>query len=334
MDELATVQILRAQNALNMARESIGATSTASKAKAFSEIARITAGCRNAHEVPGFLRHSQNELVQKAGAHTQLSDVWADPEGQAMAQGFIASVDEPDLLSAIAKFSRVIPHGASRVLIASGATGDLVTEGFPKLVRHLDLSVGTHDGMSKCIAAVVVSQELLRATGEAGQSLFEQELSKAVIRACNPAVTASLVDSATTSVSAGSDPLASLRAGIRAAGPSTGFVIAAPAGDVAWLATHEANRGGMGVRGGAFVPGIELVAMDDLNAMVIIPASRLAVFTGPVVMHPAGHADVNMADSPDAPSEVVGLWQTSSAGLLVERSWRIDGDASGIVIVQ
>lgn len=332
-DPLTFAALCQAEKHLSNARQYAGGMDHRAQAKSFVELARIIAGAKSADEVPGFLRHSKNELVAKAAAHTTLNEIWADPEAQLLAASFIGSVAEPDLLSAIGKYARVVSPGFGRALIATGATGDTKAEGAPRVVKNLDLNVGLHDGMHQSSATIVVSQELLRATGEAGRSMFEQELVKALIRACNDAVIASLTDTSTITATAGADPLASLRAGIRAAGASSGYVIAMDAGDCGWLATHEANRGGMGVRGGTFVPGVEVVAIDDLSAMYVLPASRLAVFTGGIEMHPAGHASVNMADSPTSPSQLVSLWQANCVGLMVSRFWRLDGDDNGIVTV-
>jgi len=328
MDPLSYAAICRAENALVMARQYMGATDYHAQAKEFTELAKCIARARSEENAMNFL-HAQ----QKAVAHVTLDSVWQDGDIQEMAQSFIASTAEPDLLTAIAKYGRPIPRFAGRVLVASGATGDSTAEVFPTLIKNMDFNVGANTDFVKSLAAVVVSQELLSVGGDAGQKLFEGELAKAVVRACNAAVVASLIDSNTTAAAAGVDPLASLRAGIRAAGASNGYVIAAPAGDVAWLATHEANRGGMGVRGGTFAPGVEVVALEDATTMTVIPASKLALIDGGVEMRPTDAASVNMADSPTSPSQLVSLWQTNCVGLLVARYWRIDGDTSGIVVV-
>lgn len=328
MDPLTYAALCQAEKHLQNARQYAGATDYRAKAKEFTELAKCIARARSEENAMNFL-HAQ----QKAVGHVTLDSIWLDNDIQQMAKSFIASTAEPDLLIAIAKYGRPIPRFAGRVLIASGATGDSTAEGFPTLIKNLDLNVGVNTDFVKSLAAVVVSQELLSVGGDAGQKLFEGELAKAVIRAANSAVIASLTDSNTISASAGTDPLASLRAGIRAAGASDGYVVSMPAGDVAWLATHEANRGGMGVRGGTFVPGVEVVALDDATQTVVIPASKLAFIDGGIELRPTDAASVNMADSPTSPSQLVSLWQTNCVGLLVARYWRLDGDTSGIVVV-
>lgn len=327
-DPLSFAAICRAENALVMARQYMGATDYHAQAKEFTELAKCIARARSEENAMNFL-HAQ----QKAVAHMTLDEVFADQDFQQMAKSFIASTGEPDILTAIAKYARAIPKFAGRVLVASGATGSSAAEGFPTLIKNLDMTVGANTDFLKSLAAAIFASELLTAAGDAGQKLFEAEVMKAVIRACNAAVIASLTDSNTIAAAAGTDPLASLRAGIRAAGASDGYVVGVPAGDCAWLSTCNENKGGAGVRGGTFSTGIELVALDDATTMTVIPASKLALIDGGVEMRPTDAASVNMADSPTSPSQLVSLWQTNCVGLLVARYWRIDGDTSGVVVV-
>lgn len=327
-DPLSYAAICRAENALVMARQYMGATDYHAQAKEFTELAKCIARARSEENAMNFL-HAQ----QKAVAHMTLDEVFADQDFQQKVQSYIASTGEPDILTVIARYGRPIPRFSGRVLIATGATGDSTAEGFPTLIKNLDLNVGVNTDFVKSLAAVVVSQELLSVGGDAGQKLFEAELTRAVIRAANSAVIASLTDSNTITASAGANPLASLRAGIAAAGPSDAYVVAMPAQDVAELSTYAENRGGMGVRGGTFVPGVEVVALDDATQTVVIPASKLAFIDGGLELRPTDAASVNMADSPTSPSQLVSLWQTNCVGLLVARYWRLDGDTSGIVVV-
>lgn len=328
MDPLSYAALCRAENALATARQHMGATDQHAKAKEFAELARCIARASNPNTAMSNLH-----AVHKAASHVTLDDVWQDGDIQQMAQSFIASVGEPDLLQAIGKYARTFTKFYGKALIATGANGDAVAEGFPKLIKTLDFYVGNDLALTKSTGAVVLSQELLAATGEAGRAMFEGELVKAVIRAANATAVASLIDSNTTQVSAGSDPLASLRAGIRAAGASDGYVASMPAADVAWLATTIENKGGMGVRGGTFVPGIEVVALDDATQTVVIPASRLAFIDGGLELRPSSHATVSMSADPEADDEQVSLWQSNLQGILVERRWRLAGDTSGVVVV-
>lgn len=332
-DPLTFAAICQAEKHLSNARLYAGGNDHTQMAKAFVEISRTLAGARDENAAIAHLAASKSELVAKTAAHLTLDSVWSSPEAQLMAASYIASVGESDILTAISKFSGTIPP-VGHVLVAGGATGTSPADGAITAIKRLDLNVGLFDDMKKSAALIVVSQELLRATGEAGRAMFEAELIKALIRACNSAVINSLIDTSTVQAAAGADPLASLRAGLQAAGPSDGYVVALSAADCAWLATHEANKGGSGVRGGTFAPGVELVAIDDLATMYVLPASRFATFAGRVELHPANAASVNMADSPTSPSQLVSLWQTNCAGLMVTRYWRVDGDADALVMVQ
>ena len=186
---------------------------------------------------------------------------------------------------------------------------------------------------TKSVATVVLSRELLAIGGDAVRKLFETELAAAVTRCANEAILDVLTDSSATFVSGTGDPLQNLRTALRAAPASDSFVVAMPSGQVADLATRVENRGGMSVRGGTFAPGIEVVAIADLNDMVCIPASRCALWLGGVEMRSAEHATVDLRDTPTDPATPTSLWQTGSVGLLIERQWHI-AQVDGVVIVE
>jgi hypothetical protein len=284
------------------------------------------------------LRHLQshaNSLIAKAAASTIVpGDLWHDADAQALAAAFVASIAEQSLVDAIAKFARPIPANVGHhVLLATGWSAGGVDEGAPKVVRQQGLTDGDTLPL-KAAAIVVLSSELAQAASDAGRTLFERELRAAVIRGGNSAVIDFLVDSGTTSIAGSGDALAKVRAGLAAAGPSDGYVVAASAGVVADLATRVENRGGMGIRGGTFVPGLEVIAHDDLTGIVVIPASRLAIADYGLRVAPSGHASVDMRDSPTAPAQLTSLFQTNSVALLGERLFRIGGDTTGVVVVE
>lgn len=218
------------------------------------------------------------------------------------------------------------------VMIASDSVGNMVLQGAPKPVIDLSLNLGDVDPL-KAVAIVVMSNELARATGEEGARLFERELREATTRAMNAAVLTAFVDSGSSVVAAGADPLASMRAGLLAAGPSTGYVVAMPHGEAAWLATTAENRG-MGPRGGEFAPGIHVVAVNDMVGMRVFPASRFALYDGGLRVAASEVATIDMRDSPESPATPTSLFQTNSSALICERLWHVVGDTSGVVTVE
>lgn len=305
----------------------------AARAKAFVDLGYAFLRARDADEG---LRNAQNhksEAVRKAAANTIVpGDVWNAADAQALAAAFVASIAEQSLIDSIAKYARPIPTNVGDVLVASGWAAGGIDEAAPKVVRQQGLS-GDATPSLKAAAIIVQTAELARATGDAGRALFERELRAAVVRGGNDAVLGYLVTSGTTSITGTGDALAKLRAGMAAAGPSDGFVVAASAGVVADLATRTENRGGMGIRGGTFVPGVDVVAHDDLDNIIVIPASRLAIADYGLRLAPSGEASVDMADSPTSPSQLVSLFQANCRALLGERMFRIGGDTSGVVVV-
>lgn len=329
MEPIQAAFIHRARSALDTA---MGTTAMpGAHAKAFIEAARAIGAGGEGRERAS-MAGSTNHLVEKAVAANTHEAIWTGDDARALASAYIASIAELSLLDQIAKYARVLPATQRRVMLASGFTADVVAEAAPKVVRSLVLSVDP-EAAKKIAAIVVTTKELLMATDAESQALFAAELERAVLRGMNQAAIDVLVDSGTLTIGATGDPLADLRAGLRAAGPSNGYVVAMPSGDAGDLATRAENRGGMTVRGGTFVPGVEVVGIDDATAMTIIPASRLALYLTSLELRASGEGDISMADSPTAPSAMVSLWQSNSAGLICERSFHLSGDKSGVVQV-
>ncbi|MGY0611712.1 hypothetical protein [Luteimonas sp. A501] len=329
MDPIQYAYIARAQSALGMlANEALPDHNR--QAKAFTDLAWITVRAGHAN-VGDALRASNNPLVVKAAAHSLGGDDLWEGGAAALAANYLASIAEGSILDSIKRYARVIPERMHRIMVAWDAVGDVIAEGDPKPVRHLALSSEDAPPLKAC-AIVVVTDELANATGREGRALFERELAAAVTRASNRSILGALVNSNTTGVAGTGDPLTDLRAGLRASRPSNGYVVAAPAADVADLATRAEAVGGMGVRGGTFRPGIEVVAVDDISGMTIIPASRIAVWDGGLQVRAAGHASIDMRDTPESPAQLTSMFHTNSLALLTERSWRL-AQGTDIVVV-
>ncbi|MGH8063231.1 MAG: hypothetical protein ACREO7_14595 [Pseudoxanthomonas sp.] len=329
MDALEFAAVSRAHAALTAISGNRDADHRA-QARAFQDLAWVMLRAEKG-EVGAALRSSGNPLVTKAAAHSLGDAIWGDGDAAALAASYLASISEFSILDSVKRFASILPIQTARVMVAADAVGDVVAEGDPKPVRKLSLSMSGIEP-TKAVGIVVITQDLANATGGEGRRLFESELANAVTRASNRSILTALDSSDTIAVAGTGDPLADLRAGLRAAGPSNGYVVAGPAGDVADLATRIEATGGMGVRGGNFRPGIEVVAVDDLAGMHIIPASRLAVWDGGLQVRSAGHATLDMRDTPESPAQMVSLWQTNSLGILLERSWHLAQSAEIVVV--
>lgn len=330
LDAVQSAAVSRARSALEIAGSD--SNSREAQAKAFIQIAYTMLGSKSTAEALRWLKASPNDLIQRAAAHGLGDAVWDDGEAQALAASYVASVAEFSLLDQLIRYARILPIGQRTGLIASGFSANVVAEAGPKVVKRLSLS-NAEVSPVKCAAIVVLTNELAAAIKEKGLRLFERELQESVSRATNQAVLSELVTTESVHLPGTGDPISDMRAGLRAAGASNGYVVAASAGDVVDLATRVENRGGMGVRGGTFIPGVEIVAVDDLSEMHVIPASRLALWDQGLRIRSAGHATVNMADTPSSPSQHVSLWQDDLVGLLAERNFHIAGDLSGVVVV-
>lgn len=327
MDPIQFSHMARARTALDRAITDASAVENAEAFKAAAwAILKSGAG-----DTLTALRNCDNPIVSKAAAHAVLDDEW-DEGAAELARDYLASIAEQSVLDSLKRYGGVLPVQSRRVMIASDAVGDIVAEGDPKPVRRLNLSLGDVEP-TKAVGLVVLTKELADAAGPEGRRLFEAELAASVARASNASILGALVNSGTQSTAGTGDPLADLRAGLQMAGPSHGYVVAMPAGYVVDLATRAENRGGMGVRGGTFVPGVEIVAVDDASAITVVPASRVAIWDGGIELRSAEHASVDMRDTPESPAQAVSLWQSGCLGLILERQWHL-AQADDVVIVE
>jgi hypothetical protein len=249
-----------------------------------------------------------------------------------IADAYVASLAPGSVLDSLALYAKVLPRGLRHATLASSeGVAQSVAEGGMKVAKRLTFGEATATAF-KVAEAVVATNELINAQGPAILDIFSRELQSAVTRACNAAVLANLVDSSSATVTATSDALSDLRAALRAADPSTGYVYVAPAGVIADLATRVENRGA-GVAGGEFVPGVSIVPAS-VDHPTLIPADQIVIRDeGILVSPPAQHASLSMAETPSSPSTVVSMWQTNSTAVLVERSWLMDASRAHVVVV-
>ncbi|HHA2422744.1 TPA: hypothetical protein ACOD9U_000530 [Stenotrophomonas maltophilia] len=325
MDHMQYAALSRARTALDLM---VAGETDSTRAKAFTDIA-FAMMVNNKANIGNALRNHASPLVQKAAAHALSDDVWTNADAAALAAAYIGSIAEGSLLDQIVRYGNRLPLNLPHVMVGSGFSGDVIAEGDPKVVKHMNLGL-SNVTTRKAAAIIVLTNELIRAAG--GRALFEEELRKAVTRAINVSVIDQLTDSNTLTIPSAGDELEDLRRGLEVAETSEGYVVAAPSPKVLNLSLRLENRGGMGVRGGTFVPGVEIVAMDGISGIHVIPASQVSVLDCGLQVRGAEHATVNMAESPTSPSELVSLWQTNSTGLLAERNFFISHAASMVIV--
>lgn len=337
MDALEQAMALRAASAMQALTGDL--PTTRKQKAAFLEITKATMletdPRRQRAAVEGLAGHP-NEYVSKAAtaARNYGEDLnGADGPLRAMADAWIASIAEQSALDMLARYAVTLPPGTRRVTLAAGDVADQTTEGFPIAVRRPGLNHGDV-AMTKSTALTVMTKEFAMTGGDAVLALIDRELGASITRAVNRGVAEHFTDSNAITIPISGDALADLRAGLQAAGPSQGYVVIAAAGVVADLACRAEAGPNFGIRGGEFKPGVWVCAIDDdSQPLMVIPASRCAVFGGGLEVRPAGHASVQMSDSPTgAAAEMVSLFQTGSVGLLAERQWHIGGDAVAVLV--
>jgi hypothetical protein len=330
---LATASIQRARAALDLAFDAHQGRTVAAQAKSFRELAWLTLKAGEpANVLDALERAASATLRAKSGA--AVLGIASDADIRALAAAYVSTLAPVSILDAlVAAGARVLPRiGRGRLLIATDAVGDIVAEGDPKPAVQIDLALAGI-APTKSAGIVVMTRELADIGGPEVVQMFESELAGAVGRATNAAALGSMLDTNVIGVAAIGDPLTDLRAGLRAAPASAGFVAVAAPGAVADLATRVENVGGMGPQGGRFAPGVFVVADATVQAMYVLPASRAAVFDRGLVVRSAGHASVDMRATPSSPAEQVSLWQTGSVALLIEREWAVLAAEPAVIVI-
>jgi len=329
MDPLQFAHVSRAHTALNNAFAIMGQDN---RAKAFMGIAYAIAKAQRPEEARAIMLANSSSQVQgfAKAAEVGFDNAWG-PETQSLVAAYLATIAPMSLLDSLASFAAVLPTAATRTLVASDAVADSIAEGLPKPVIRPGLDFGSAQKF-KPAAIVVMSEEFFLAGADAGQRLLETELTSSIARASNAAVIDFFTTTSTILVNTTNDPLNDLRAGLRASEPSSGYVVAMNAGDCADLSTRVENRGGMGIRGGEFVPGLSIVAMDDYSGTLVIPASKVALRDFGLRLDGSWEASLDMRDSPSAPSQLVSLFQTDSRALLAERMFTLGGNATAVKV--
>lgn len=287
---------------------------------------------RQAFEV---FRDSDNPILQKAAvsAMSYNQEPFETETVRGLMTAYLESIAQLSALDAIKQYALPIPAGSRHVTVGSGFVGDATVEGQLKVIRRPSFGLGDVEP-AKTVALIVLTRELMLAGGDEALALLDREMSKAITRATNSAIYDHFDDSNAGVIYGGNeDALADMRLAIRSAGPSEGYVVIVPPGVTADLALRSEAGPNFSMNGGEYRPGLHIVEGSPVeNRMMVIPASRCAIFDGGLELRPSGEASVEMSDTPDGNGELVSLWQSGSVGLLAERQWHIGGDAQVTII--
>lgn len=247
---------------------------------------------------------------------------WTSGDGRSLVDSFLRSIRPMSLLDAVAAHAMKLPANCPRTQILSGMSADTTAEGAPVVATRLTLTAGDLT-VKKTAAIVAMSNELVGRGGNEAYRLLSDELTKQVARASNAAFLSALTKTAVTKGTTVADNLA---AGLAAIGDCTSIVVAASFADTRALAL--ASDGRMGVAGGLFVPGVQIVPCGVTN-LTLVAADRIALDMGDLLVLPATEASVQLEDSPvsDASATEISLWQNGLKALLVARRFGVKGSA-------
>ena len=212
-------------------------------------------------------------------------------------------------------------------------------------------------------AIVAISKQVLSLAPDRAVSLTEGEVRRAAIAGVDAQFVTLLAAGATSITSSGATA-AAVRDDLTAAtdamdlGSDSKLYLVLPPATCRHLAFKTSTTGAaafpdVGVRGGS-VAGITTIPSDAMViagsppscAPLLVDASRVAAWAGPVQLDRAEHAALEMSDSPvahvgdvgspdapTAPAGMVSLWQVGAVGIRAQRWWAARKATAGCVCV-
>lgn len=324
-DPVSTAHVARAHAALTTALDASRGGSP-NLARQFVAIARGIAG-HQVSALPGIagrLGDAAADFCERAAVGAEVLDsAWAARSGQDLARAYLSSIAPGSLLDTLLPLAQTVPMVSGQIMVASDATSSAVDEGDPKPLVSIDLAPDDLTTV-KVAALVVTTAELARATDGASSAIFERELRTATLRGLNDALVALVMATAPAVVTRTGNAVDDLAALLAAAADSAGYVVGCRGHICRELALRSDGR--MGVNGGSFVPGVTVVRLDSQDTgqpeMIAIPADRVIAADDGLRVRPSSVATVAMRSDPTAPAEVISLWQSSSAAILLERQFK------------
>jgi hypothetical protein len=246
---------------------------------------------------------------------------------------------------------RRVPINARVVNIDSGTTAYWTREGQGKAISRMTLDATPLEAR-KVQATIVLSNEVLRDGGAAGEALLRSDLQRAVVDAINTAFLSTSADDLTTpggilynlsAVTAGSNVGGSLDALMADFdGDLTRAVWIGAPGTLAFL---SATYWQAGLRGGLLL-GAPVIATRFLpsNSLVLADPAMIALADGGIMVQSATNASIEMESTPTqsafdgspvapTPSNVVSLFQADCTAIRVEVAinWKAVAGAASVL---
>jgi hypothetical protein len=261
-----------------------------------------------------------------------------------LADAFLASLRNLSIFDAALEFMPRVPPRQQITVVSGGASGATIAEGNVKIVSKL--TVGTQQAAEqKSVAIVAVTDELLRV---ANNSLFAQELSRAVTAATDTAFLSRMTTGISPMLSNGGTSTAVLQDISAAIGAlslgrsSKVFLVVSPDICKAWAlkvtGAGELLFPQLTINGGE-VAGCIVVPCDAVSSQIIaLDATQIAASDSTIELDvPSRHASIQMdtvGDSPPtASTPFISFWQMNLIGLRVTRFWTAERLRIGAVSV-
>ena len=242
-----------------------------------------------------------------------------------------------------------VPLRTRLAFVSIGATGAIVPGGHVSPITQLSLTGNMQIDEHKALAILVMSVELARMAGSAGNDLFARELRAAISVVTDQQFIALITAGVTPIASSGSSvvavrtDLAAALAGIETDAQSDIFVLVPAKIAKAWALTNTESGAPafpeMGVLGG-MIAGMRVIVTSGAadGTIVVADANQIAANAGGIELAKSTQADIQFDTVPDSPTSAASvlqsLWQSNNVALRALRYFgahKIGADAVAVI---
>jgi HK97 family phage major capsid protein len=310
-----------------------------------------------ARQVEGKGSQRLQAVIRSAvAAGTSSAANWAEPISQfsQMSNAFIQS------LIGLSAFDTLMNGGMRRVplktklaVTTTAAVASNIVESQIKPISSMTFDTASV-GVQKSVVIVVATDELLRFSTPATETIFATELRAAVARSVDAVFLSSLYSGVSPTHSSGTTPtamIADLRSLLDAIAPlasSRMFFVCSPASARALTLARDSGGPtfpGMRIDGGEVLPGVGCIVSDQLPTSSDSPSDTTALMIdatglvggdgGDISLDVARHASLQFQNAPDSPETAAtvaeSLWMHNKVGLRAERLFGFDVGRTGSV---
>jgi HK97 family phage major capsid protein len=247
-----------------------------------------------------------------------------------LSRAFVDSLANVGVFDAMLPSFRRVPINAQAAVMSVGASGASAAEGAWKKMSALEVEGSGQLTERKAVAAIVVSNDLLRMLSQDATALLRRELQTAVSLTTDTEAIDALTNGVSPISSLGDDAVrddiaAMLQAISIGQGSKVFLLVRSEVAKHMALVMDPAGRPAfpnMRIDGGD-VAGITVLVSDalDVGTLVMVDGSQVAAAGGFVALGTATQSTLRVSSTPDSDEALTSLWQKNLVAIRAERTF-------------